>query len=166
MKKACVVLAAFVLVACGAPPVAVVPTPTLTPPPTVTPAPTSTPEPTPLPCYLAAEEYHTELDKLMAEWDDKDELAEQAPRMSLTPLISDLQDLKREIDALEHPACTDKVAGYLSVYMSTRLDAYTAFLGKESDTSVATKLHEAEDWRAVWLAEYAKLVGGIAPYDQ
>lgn len=109
----------------------------------VLPTPTVTPVPTAATCYEQARDYVTQVDALMAQWDDTMDIAGSTPRMSLAPIIADLQELKRTASEMVPPSCAGVAHDHLLLYMDYGIDAYLAFLANESDSVVSTKFKTA-----------------------
>jgi hypothetical protein len=158
MKKLVLVVLLLVLLAgCGPVQVAV-----------VTPAPTPSPilTPTPTPCYVQAAPYVEAVLSLAQEWDDANSLAAGTPRVSLSPAIAALQEIRRRADVLEHPDCVEDVHSTLIRYMDDTIDAYLLFLSGEMGFQRTSKMSEAGILLQDWGREMQKLQSGQPPYDQ
>lgn len=99
------------------------------------------------------ETYLEELDFLLEEWDDTVEIAGSTSRMSLSPVIKDLQDIKRDARRLERPECANYLQDLVVVAMESQINAFISFLAQDSDTVVARKILGAEDVRSTVDAE-------------
>ena len=128
--------------------------------PTVTPAPTATPAP------CLDQPTRTQLDALLARYDDAYTLAENTPRMQLAAIIADLQAVQRDAAALAVPAC---LAGYPALLdaMEAALTGFTAFLVDEPfeaamAASVTSRAAFEVDYRRVSI-EDGLLLGTLTP---
>ena len=134
MKRLQFVFLVLALVACGAP--AATPAPTATP----TVPPTSTPGCAP----GAVMAFLGDLDTAIAQWDDANELAHSTARMSLPPQIEKLQEIRREVAALDAP-CAEAatVRDAAAEHMGLVVDGFMLFLKQESDGTVESKFGES-----------------------
>lgn len=121
-RLALAVVAALVIVGCGAAPeVAVVPT--------VVPTPTPN-------CQEQAAPFLSKAESLARVWDDANTLAGQTPRASLSTQIDKLQSIRRDAEDLEAPECAAAVKQHLVNTMDTTIRGFIAFLGQKSDPEV------------------------------
>lgn len=116
---------------------AVTPDPTATPAPTATstPQPTNTPEPTatptPDPVALCADEVAAYLDTTEAlnqEWNDALIVADSTARISLSGPVSKLQEIRREILAIDFPGCAAPAGFYLEAHYDLVIDSFLNFM--------------------------------------
>ena len=77
-----------------------------------------------------------ELQNLAEEWDDAFEVANSTSRISLSGPIGDLQEIKRDVGSLDIPDCLTDVQDNLVKAMESGIDAFIAFMGKESDQTI------------------------------
>jgi dipeptidyl aminopeptidase/acylaminoacyl peptidase len=90
--------------------------------------------------------YINEIKQLSDEFEDKSKLANNTSRMSLTPVISDMQDIKREVNNLNAPKNAKKLVelqGLVSEYMDSIIDGFMLFQSQESDSIVLGKFETA-----------------------
>lgn len=108
-------------------------------PPTATPAPTATPTG----CRLAdGRTAYAAFSDIYGRWKDADALAGNTPRISLAPEIAAMQSLRREVAAINWPACASAAALDLGSGMDQVIQAYLDFLANEkSDVTVGTELN-------------------------
>jgi hypothetical protein len=82
-RRLCALVLVLFLMGCGTPGPIATPAPTVTPTPGCDPARTTT--------------FLDDLEALLEEWDDTNALARSTARISLSPVIRDLQDIKRRV---------------------------------------------------------------------
>lgn len=111
--------------------------------PTATPTPTITPTPTTIPCSDAILAYSDDLSPILDKWDDAIKVAYSTSRSSLSPVIQDMQDIKREAEAVEPPACGGTARLLLLKSMEAYINGFIAFMGNESDSVVSDYFSEA-----------------------
>lgn len=145
MKRFYVVLLPLLLAACGSLPM-FGPTPT----------------PTPEPCEIQAAAYIPALENYFDDWDDAFTIANGTPRSQLSQAIADLQAIKRGVDDLEHPPCTEKVHQLFIDYMDKTIAGFLSFLSQDSDFVVNTLFEDASELLDSFITELAKLKAGYA----
>lgn len=111
--------------------------------PTETPSPTATPKPRVSCRDDDVETYLEELEFMMEEWDDTVTIAESTSRMSLAPIIQDMQNIKRDARRLDRPECAVYLQDLVTLAMESEITALLAFLTQESDTVVSRKMNAA-----------------------
>jgi hypothetical protein len=109
----------------------------------ILPTPTVTPVPTAESCYHQSEKYRSEVTDLIEEWDDAESVAGSTSRIALSPAVSELQRVRREVDNLEFPDCAEYAQYHLVTYMDTVIEAYLLFMADAPDSSVSDKFEEA-----------------------
>lgn len=73
-------------------------------------------------------------------FDDADALANKTPRSGLPGVISEMQSVRRDAQALKLPDCMKDVQDTLVAYMDAKIDVYVTFLdANNSDTLVNSK---------------------------
>jgi len=111
-------------------------------------APTLQPSATPRPkVHCPTEEvdhFISEFEITMEEWDDTILLAESTSRMSLAPVIKELQDIKRSTRRMERPECAGYLVDFIIVAMEADIDAFISFLAQESDRTVSNQIIAAD----------------------
>jgi hypothetical protein len=118
-----------------------------------------------VPCSVQAETFIVEVQALVDDWDDANQLASSTSRMALSPVIGQLQQLRREVADLETPECAMKVRNHLLDYMDNTIDGYLAFMTQEDDAAVEGKFESASRQMDSFLSEFVKLRLGSPPYD-
>jgi len=79
---------------------------------------------------------------------EKYKLANSTSRMNLTPVISDMQDIKTEFNELNPPAKCEELVEAHKLYlegMNCAIDSYIAFQSQEDDVDVMMKFIETEN---------------------
>lgn len=90
-----------------------------------------------VPCSEAMSSYiYDGVGPLVERWRDTGLLALKCSRLSIAPLISDLQDIKRETEAVEAPPCGGTAKSLLLTAMQSFIDGCTAFMDQEPDATV------------------------------
>jgi len=99
------------------------------------------------PCQTEqAQEFIKEFKNIKNTFDDKFELAGSTSRINLTPVISDMQDLKRELDRLEPPEKCSELSYIKKHYlegMDTAIDAFMMFQLEENEFVISLKIDKA-----------------------
>jgi hypothetical protein len=96
-----------------------------------------------LSCADRSSEYLAQLDGLVTEFVDAAELALNTPRVSLAQPIADMQEIKREIAALDAPECASGVQHAAVVMAQQNVDAFMTFYAYESDAAVEAAFTKA-----------------------
>ncbi len=89
-------------------------------------------------CVEQSADFLSAIDKISAEWDDANVLANQTPKIALSPQVAQLQAIKREADALKPPDCASNIQAFLSEYMDNTINGYLKFM---SDSPAMEKLY-------------------------
>ena len=111
------------------------PEPTATPEPTPTPEPTATPEPTPtltvtpVPCFIQSKEFLTQLQAFS--------VASTKPVSTTSEFVSQMQGLRRRLDATDVPSCAGALKVAASAFMDTYIDTLLAIMAGASDENVS-----------------------------
>ena len=93
-----------------------------------------------------AQDFIKEFKNIKNTFDDKFELAGSTSRINLTPVISDMQDLKRELSKLEPPEKCPELSDIKEYYlggMDTAITAYMMFQLEEDDLKILSKINSA-----------------------
>jgi hypothetical protein len=118
------------------------------------------PTPTPDPCSAGEiKRYAEAIRDVSREFADAYTVATSAPRMSLAPVIQDLQAIRREAEDLEVPECAAPAKDALIAYMNVAIEAFTAFMSQKSDRHVATVFERANALLDDYTIEVVKLIG-------
>ncbi len=151
MKRLLVVLACVVLivVGCGStqPEATQVPTSAPETKPTEVLAPTFTAAPTPTPdtCPEAAvETFAHEMDEIDSEFRDIWRIADATPRLSLSPVVLDLQETRSRMAELEYPRCLASCHQCELNGMDMVIEAFLASTKDEPDWYVQLYLQEVD----------------------
>lgn len=129
------------------------------------PTPTNTPTPTAVPCSVQAAEFVADLEEYFDDWDDTVNLAESTSRIALSPVVSDLQALRREISDLDPPACAGDILAPYIEYTDYTIAGFLNFMENEPDARVASYFDVANRWLDEFMIEFVKLKNGQSPYD-
>jgi hypothetical protein len=101
--------------------------------------------------------YMDAVDPYIQQWDDTADVASQTARMALPNVIAELQQIRRDVAALDVPGCGEEAHGELVAYMDGVIDAYLAFLGQEGENTVAAKFESAGRHLDNWSEELAAI---------
>jgi hypothetical protein len=69
--------------------------------------------------------------------------AEATSRIALSPIIGDMQQIRRDYKNLQHPSCADPYFQYIVAGMDDTIEAYISFMGQEGDWLVNVRLTSA-----------------------
>jgi hypothetical protein len=94
-------------------------------------------------CKNQARDYLEQVQSIMAAWDDQVTLANSTGRGSLSPAIAAMQQTRRQVDALEYPACAERVQIALILSMESTIDSFIMFMAQEPDEDVQQKMTTA-----------------------
>lgn len=95
--------------------------------------------------------------ELCYHFDDALALASNTPRVALSPIIGELQAVRREVRAADVPPCADRAHAALVAYMDQVIDAYMLFIGDAADVTVRDAMQIASDLLDAYIAELDKL---------
>ena len=88
------------------------------------------------------------------------------PRIALSPVIKDMQAIRREAQALELPTCARNAQNRLIDYMDVSINAFAAFMAQKPNSEVAGMLDAVKTRRAQYDAAVdalASVPGTVAP---
>jgi hypothetical protein len=121
--------------------------PTNTVGPTSTLRPTRTPRPTPTPPCTGPEldEFIGDFEALVERWDDTTQLAGSTGRIALSPIVAEMQEIRREVKELNGPWCVEETRSLTMEYMDEFIDGYLAFMAQESDSEVSSRFETAKE---------------------
>jgi len=109
-----------------------------------TPTVTSTPKPKVECPQEEVDAYLDEIEYTLEEWDDTYLIATSTSRMSLAPIISELQKIKRDVSRIDRPECANYINDIISVAMESDVSALISFLSQDSDSVVSKKMAGAQ----------------------
>ncbi len=118
-----------------------------------TPRPTSTP-----PCAgPELDQFLDDLQGLIERWDDKTELAGNTGRIALSPIVGEMQEIRREVQGLDEPWCAKETQLLMVEYMDEFIGGYLAFMAQESDSEVSKRFDVAEEKMDKAIAAWVEL---------
>jgi len=110
----------------------VVPTNTPTPlEPTITPEPKISCEP------VDVEEFLENINLSIEEWNDVYKRAEATSRVNLSPVIGELQEIRRDTRRSDSPECGEFIKDLIIISMGQTIESFLAFSSQASDEEVA-----------------------------
>ena len=127
--------------------------------------PAATSRPATRSCLAQSQAFAEETLDLLEEWQDTSELASSTARIALSPVIGQLQRIRRDVAGLSAPACARPVKDLLLEYMDADIDAYLKFMAQQSDGIVERQFNMALDILEDFQTEWTKLLHGEPPYD-
>lgn len=96
------------------------------------------------PCGLVRfRDASSKLEGLMEKHLDLSTLASSTSRIALTVPVTQLQDLRRDIQDVPHPTCMQPAFDDLDKAMDFEISAYLGFMAQDPDTSVEVKMQTA-----------------------
>lgn len=72
------------------------------------------------------------LAELLGRWNDAVDLGKSASRISLPPVVQNMQAIKRDVDAAQIPGCLSVARHVLSKHMGAGIDGFLAFMAQRS----------------------------------
>ena len=102
-------------------------------------------------------EYKKEVEVYFLAFSDAVVLSQNTPRIQLSGPVSDLQQIRRESVAIDHPDCADVAHGLLIVSMDAYIDAFIMFMGDEPDDQVERAFQKADTAFVSFTEEYQSL---------
>jgi len=106
------------------------------------------------------------MDELLTRWDDAFELANNTPRMSLPPIIGNLQTLQREGDKITPPECAEDIANSFQEYSNYIVKGFLLFLDSKKETTATMVFSLADDRLSAFVDAYGKLKSSNWPITQ
>lgn len=103
----------------------------------------ATPTSTPAPCAVQAAAYLNQTNDLFNRFDEKNTLASSTSRGSLAPIVDELQNIKLDVEALEHPPCALDLHRYLVSFMEFNINAYLSFMRDEPEKDTENWIYNA-----------------------
>jgi hypothetical protein len=93
-------------------------------------------------CQILTEEYIHKVEPLLTEFGDTVKIANSTPRISLPPVIQELQQLRRSISDIPAPRCALGAASLLVTSLDEIINAMISFLGDESEKSISRQFDQ------------------------
>jgi hypothetical protein len=109
------------------------------------------------------ESYLATIDPIMDKWYNTLELANETSAENLREVITTLQELKRETSDLEVQDCLINAHSFLVRYQEGTIDAYIAYVNKESDEEIKKSLERARADHEAWMMRWMGLQPPYAP---
>jgi hypothetical protein len=86
--------------------------------------------------------YINRIQPLMAEFSDTMEVAGSTPRIALSPIIQDLQRIRRDIIDVPAPDCAQRAANLLISGMNNVINGFVDFVGEAGDATVEREISQ------------------------
>ena len=93
----------------------------------------------------ALDAYLEQAQPLLDEFADATQLAGRTPRVSLAPIVGDLQRIKREFEKIEPPPVAEEAHKYYCEGMDYGIRAHLTFMAQGSDWTVNRLLVQGSD---------------------
>lgn len=87
-------------------------------------------------CTIEARYYRKNLVPVLSEWSDAEKLANSSPRISLAPVVSQLQAIRRKMDGITPGSCVASVHDNFRSSMDESIAGFLAFMAQEPDGTV------------------------------
>ncbi|MHC1739711.1 MAG: hypothetical protein AB9897_01225 [Anaerolineaceae bacterium] len=94
-----------------------------------------------------------QLNGVVQKWDDMVNIAGSTPRIALSNVITDLQDIKNEANAVEIPACVTEAKTDLLRSMTNTIEGLVLFMGEGSESDIHVKFSSAGSLRSYYEEE-------------
>lgn len=95
---------------------------------------------------------------VVVEFLDTTDVAESTSRISVSPLVLELQRIRRDFERIEYPDCTREAYNHLNTGMNATIQAFEYFVGgSENDNLTSLHLSQAEDSFALANAAFVEL---------
>lgn len=94
--------------------------------------------------------YIKETESLLRQWDDGVSLAESTSRIALSPVVNNLQTLRRDALSLDAPDCASFLRDLQDIFMSYEIDAFLAFMQEAEQSEMDNLLRGAIYARSVF----------------
>ena len=104
-----------------------------------------------------------QIQPLLEEWGDTVEVANSTARIALSSLVSNMQRIQREVEAVDSPDCARHANGLLTGGMDDVIDAFLAFMSNESDSVVSVQFSSGYVRILSGLEELTALAEGRIP---
>ena len=110
-----------------------------------TPAPRPSDTPTPprasAVCQSLTQDYLADIQPLLEDWQDTVEVANSTSRIALSPVVQDMQAIRRDIADVPVPDCAQNASGLLMIGLGDVIDSFLDFMGdSETDLAIALKM--------------------------
>lgn len=109
-------------------------------------------------CKILAGSYLSKLNPLIEQWDDAQQIASSTSRIALAMPVSNLQQIKREVESLNPPNCAYLAHNHLVSYMNNIILAYTDFMAQKSDAVVQRDFTTANKSMELFTQEMDKIM--------
>jgi len=94
-------------------------------------------------CETVAKTYQAAVKPILSKWTDATKVAASTARAALAPQISDLQEIRRELDDLTVPECVADTHELLNTSMNGTIDGYLAFMRDDNQVLVNKQMDDA-----------------------
>lgn len=108
-------------------------------------------------CARQVAAWQDEAQPHIEEWLDVVTLADNTSRMNLSPLIRDMQTIRRSVQDVEVPRCAVVAVTHLDSSMDWAIRAYTAFMAQEPSTAVSVFMRESTKELALFRREIKEI---------
>jgi uncharacterized protein YceK len=92
-------------------------------------------------CQAQAKDYRVKIAPLVTKFSDTLKLADSTPRMSLPPIISNLQTIRRDLLAVPAPECVKTSTTLLADGSDMVVNGYMHFMANQDTNSVSRDLN-------------------------
>jgi hypothetical protein len=98
-----------------------------------------------------------EMKDIYSRWADSVQLAGSTSRLGLSPVISNMQALKQEADAVRIPGCLSPMKTAMVASMDEGIEAFLAFMADSADSTVSFHLSESSRQTDIYIREITRI---------
>lgn len=91
-------------------------------------------------CQPQTETYLSEIEPVLTEWQDTVDVADSTARIALSPVVQDMQRLRRDAADVAAPSCAHDASGLLIIGMDDVVAGFVDFMGESGDVVVERQL--------------------------
>ena len=115
-------------------------------------------------CTKQSQAYVASIEAKLAKWDDTGALMSSTPRIALGPVVANLQEQRRSMEAIAPPECARLMHRRLVAYMGHEIDFALAFMASKPHAEIMDHQEKAKEDLDAWAEEFAALKVGVEPY--
>ncbi len=93
-------------------------------------------------CQSVTQDYFAEIQPLLEDWQDTVEVANSTSRIALSPVVQDMQAIRRDIADVPVPDCAQDASGLLLIGLGDVVDSFLDFMAdSETDSAIAQSMN-------------------------
>ena len=117
------------------------------------------------PCSVQAQKFIQQVELIVDAWSDASALGASSPKASLSPVVAQLQTIRRSVEDTAAPECAAPVKGSVVAFMDAVIIDYLLFMKDESLLHGERQSETTHELTKKAIEEFGKLVHGEPPYD-